>query len=187
MGQLFCCCQIGETVQGIEHERLHVYQIFLDQIVNAKNKFLPYITQVNTLSYNTNLILFFQYITRYLPNIEQAEQSYQSDMAFLGQRPKDIVKLVAKTNVQLAIDIAFANLIGHVSKTHLDYHKATNEIKSCTAHMPRPSVEHTIGLLDMHKQAQIASAYNDFDRRIEFCRARQKNNIKVSDNIYIPI
>lgn len=185
MGQLFCCCQIGETVAHIEHERLHVYKKCIDQIVHAKKKFLPHLTQINTLSYNTNLIEFFQYITRYLPNVEQAEQAYQSDMEFLGQRPKDIVKLVAKTNVQLAIDIAFANMIGHVSRVHLDYHKAMNEIKSCTSHTTRSSVKHALGLLELHKQAQIACIYNDFDIRIKFCRARQRNNIRVSDNIYI--
>lgn len=186
MGQLFCCCQIGETIQEIEDERLHVYKTFLDQIVHAKKKFLPHTTQIN-MAYNTNLIDFFQYITRYSPNIEQAEQSYQSDMTFLGGRPKDIVKLVAKTDLQLAMDIAYANLIGQLSTTHLDYHKAMNEIKSCQHHTSRHNANYAVGLLDMHKKTQISSVYNDFDRRIEFCRARQKSGIKVSDNIYIPI
>ena len=185
MGQIFCCCQIGETRQKIEHERLQVYKIFLDQIAQAKNKFSPHLTQLNTL-YNTNLHEFFHYITRYLPNVEQAEQSYQSDMTFLGGRPKDIVKLVAKTNVQLAVDIAFANLIGRVSKAHVDYQKAINEIKSCQNHTSRHKANYAINLLELYKQAQIACIYNDFDRRIKCCR-RQKNGINVSDNIYIPI
>lgn len=186
MGQLFCCCQIGETIQEIENERLHVYKIFLDQIVHAKKKFLPQTTQIN-MAYNTDLINFFQYINGCLPNVRRAEQSYQSDMAFLGVRSNDIVKLVAKTNVQLAVDIAFADMIGQVSRAHLDYHKAINEIKSCTSHTTRTSVRHAVSLLELHKQAQIASMYNDFDMRIGCCRIRQKDGIKVSDNIYIPV
>ena len=187
MGQLFCCCKISEIIKEIEYERLRVYKNCIDQIVHAKKKFLPHPTQINTLSYNNNVIEFFKYINGCLPNVRQAEHSYQTDMAFLGVRSKDIVKLVAKTDVQLAMDIAFVDLIGQVSKAHLDYHKAMNEIKSCTSHTTRSSVRHAVGLLELHKQAQIASIYNDFDIRIRCCRNHQKNGIKVSDNIFIPI
>ena len=186
MGQLFSCCQMGETVRGIEHERLRVYLVFLDQIVHAKNKFVPHLTQLNT-PYNTHLHEFFHYVARYLPNVEQAEQSYQSDMAFLGRRPKDIVKVVAKTNVQLAMDIAFADLIGQVSRAHLEYHKAMSEIKSCQANTTRPNANYAIRLLELHKQAQITSLHNDFAMRIKCCRTRPKNSIKVSNKLYIPI
>ena len=185
MGQLFCCFQEGESLQVIEESRILIYKTFLKYIALAKTRYLHNRENIQTQYNDKSIIEFCQYIMRYVPNVEHTENVYCADMALLGKRPVDVVKVLAKTDLQLAVDVAFAHLIGRATKTRLDYHKAIALVQSSNESVPRENKDHTIKILEMHMQAQMASIYDEFERRIRPYTTRQNTRPKVSDNVFV--
>ena len=182
MGQLVCCCgYIAQAVEDIEQTRFDAYTTYLSQILHANNKFLSPESITNTSCQRVPSIVFYRYVASLYQTLQNKENEYLSDMAFLTKPNRCVFKFIQRHHsAQDVLDMAFAVMIGQVADIHTRYMSAKLSMKN---HTPSNTA---IELLDSHMQNEISSVYNEFQTMVKkYCR--HEPNLRVSPALFVAV
>lgn len=182
MGQILCCCgYLAEAIEDIEQTRFDAYTTYMSQILHANNKFLSPTPITNPSSERTPNIVYYKYVASLYQTLQNKENEYLSDMAFLTKPSRCVFKYIKRHHsAQDVLDMAFAVMIGKVADIHTRYMSAKFSIKNHT------SSNKAIELLDSHMQNEISSAYNEFQTMVKkYCR--QEPDLHVSPALFVVV